>query len=166
MQSVETEFLRTFNDGHCLRNMDETHVSAEFGRKKEVLCSSKSPHGGFVSTNLRNGSGKYVIVVLAVLASGMICPPFFIVAGVRLVTDWYKPIQKYNHKLNYTSMIPVYENEWFTKDAVVCMTHKVSMDQKTIPLLIEHLSRFVRRNLCEGQYVLLLYGHASRRGVE
>lgn len=91
--------------------MDETHASVEFGRKRKVLCSSLSHHDGFVSTNLRNGCGKHITVVLAVSASGMIRPPFFIVGGVRQMTAWYKPIQKDVHKLKDTSVLQFYEKE-------------------------------------------------------
>lgn len=166
LRTFAQDYPGIFNDGLRVWNMDMTHVSAEYGRKKRMLCSAASHHGGFLPSSLSPSNGRHITVVLAVSASGLLAPPFFIIAGLRVMPDWFKSLHREKYNFKDPSLQQLYKNNWFPEDTAVYMRAKGSMVQQVIPLFIEHINIFVRKHLRYGQYMVILASTAPRKGVE
>lgn len=92
LRMVEEKIPGMFNDPLRLWNMEETNVTAENGKKKKVFSPADPHHGGFQVATTGSGSGKHITSVIAASPSGLVAPPFFIVAGKRVMSNWLLPV--------------------------------------------------------------------------
>lgn len=65
-------------------NMNETAVNIECGERTKSFTSSSSHYGGF-SAVPKGGNGKQVTAAVVASASGLVAPPFLIVAGKNVM---------------------------------------------------------------------------------
>ena len=136
--------------------------------KTRVFCDSKTHHGGARTLAKHAGGGKHITLVIAASASGIVYRPFFIVAGVKVMENWFSPLDV----TQLSSQLPTFlrdlcEEGWFPKRGTVFCTQRKSMDSRTLKLFIQHLHRTVRTNISEReQFILTLDNHGSRKGLE
>lgn len=154
-----------FADPDRLWNLDETDVTAEFGRKIKVFSSSRSHHGGRRAQ--RGGkSSRHVTALVAVSASGRKTPPLFIVSGKRIMDSWFEPLKKFQVG-NCKQLQWLAAPKWFPEDSVILMSKKGSMEKDLIRHAVGHLNKFVRQVVPqEKPYCLTLDGHSSRGGID
>lgn len=92
LEDIGKQFPGILTDGDRVWNLDETKVDPEFGKKIKVYGDSSSHHGGFRASTTSSGTGRHVTAVIAVSASGKRCPPFFIVQGKQVMSNWLDPL--------------------------------------------------------------------------
>lgn len=164
LKSVAAANPGIFNDPDRLWNMDETEIDASNGKVTKVFGSSQTNRGGF-RKSLKTGSGRHMTLVVAISASGRKAPPLFIIAGTNVMSSWFS---------NFTPEIFHYEDgsphwlacpDWFPEDGVVVCTKNGSNEMAMMPIIIQHINKFVRKFVpTEVSYCLTLDGHASRNG--
>lgn len=166
MEDINARFPGIVDEGDRIWNLDETNVDPEFGRRVKVLCDSSSHHGG--SRPASTGTGRHVTAVVAASASGRVCPPFFLVQGKQVISNWFQPLQAHMYSNANGALIGNLISEgWFPEGGVVLCTEKGSMDMTVLPFFIKHLNTFVRQFVApEVHYLLTLDGHGSRKGME
>ena len=166
LKQIESKYPGILEDGDRIWNVDETAVDSTFGKKRKVFGPSNSHHGGFVASAKTAGAGKHIRCVVAVSASRRKAPPFFIVAGKHVMSNWVDPLPTiYKNSRNACRK---YEQEnWFPRDGVIKCTEKGSMEMSVMPAFVKHLNAFVRSFLPQNEtYLLSLDGHGSRNGAE
>ena len=166
LKDIEAKHPGILQDGNRIWNMDETAVDSTFGQKRKVFGPSNTHHGGFVASAKTAGAGKHITCVVAVSASGKKAPPFFIVSGKNVMSNWVEPLPSIYK--NSGEICRKFEQEnWFPKDGVIKCTEKGSMEMSIMPAFIKHLNAYVRSFLPNDvSYLLSLDGHGSRNGVE
>ena len=165
LHEVEKRHPGIFDDPDRIWNMDEAHVDGEFGHRRKVFRSAQSHHGGFQP--VQKGSGKHLTAVITASASGKLVPLFSIAAGKNVIEAWLKPLpaESYTSKAGIPHWLT--QPGWMPGDCVIRCTENGSVDMKTLPFVIEHIDRFVRKTLpAEKSYLLFLDGHSSRKGME
>ena len=137
-------------------------------KKIKVFCDATTHHGGSRSYANHAGSGKHITLVIAASASGLICPPFFIVAGVNVMESWFLPLATEGlSKALPKDIVDLSEPDWFPKEGVVCCTERGSMDARTLQLFIQHIDRTIRKHISnDKEFLLTLDNHGSRKGVD
>lgn len=108
---------------------------------------------------VRYGPSKHITAAVAVSASGRKAPPFFIVAGQRVMSNWISPLgnmeeEKGGH--SYYSICDKYYHEgWFPKDGIIKMSENGSMQIEILPALMKHIDKAVRAVVSPGTSYLL-----------
>ena len=122
--------------------MNETSVSALEGKKRKGFSRTHINHGGFRGNSTSYGISKHVTAVVAVSASVLIVPPFFIVAGQRISSKWIDPIQ--GSFKNVTSGICSrhIKPNWFPSDGVIKVTENGSMEMPILTAVIKHIDNY------------------------
>ena len=167
LKQVDTVHPGIFRNADRLWNMHETKVDAEFGKIVKVLGPPNTHQRGLVSSTSAAGSRKHVTYVIAISASGLKAPPFFIVAGKNRMSKWFEPLNSGIYKFENGRPHPLSEHGWCPDDACVAMTENGSMQMDVMPMFIEHINSFVRRTVNASlHYIFCLDGHSSRKGIK
>ena len=69
-------------------SIEDTPVSAEYGKKVKFFSSSNSNHEGTIACK-RSKYDKHITAIVAVSASGRCATPCFIVAGKNVMQSWF-----------------------------------------------------------------------------
>ncbi len=89
-------------------------------------------------------------------------PPFFIVQGKKVMSDWFDPLPKESYGGHTLT-----EQDWFAAYGAVQISEKGSMTRAIIPSFVKHFDKYVRNFLPSStSSPLTLDGHKSRMGVE
>ena len=158
---VEEKHPGIFNDALRLWNMDETTVSAEYGKKKKVFSPADSNHGSVVASRLsclynwvRWGEAHnccHRCLSLETSSSSL-----FIVARKRVMSNWFLPVCKTRYKFKNGSLLQFTKTGWMPSEACVTISDKESMNispygnqfhMELIKIFVQHLDRFVRKTL-------------------
>ena len=155
-------------DPNKIWNMDETGIDCEFGTKEKVASSSSSNHSGSRISADGSGTGVHVTCVVAVSASGLRCPPFFIIQGKHPMSSWTDAIEGKPGQILKSTVLERFTREnWFPHNGVKAMSEKGSMTMQTLPLFMTHFNTFVRRHVPQDEKILMtLDGHSSRKGID
>jgi len=141
-------------------------VSCEYGKKTKVFGAADTHHGGFAACHASK-MNKHINAIIAVSASGLKAPPFFIVAGKNVMSSWLEPLKKDDIVEEMPSIAWLTNAKWWPDGAVVMTSENGSMEKRLIKFVVEHIDRFVRKFvLAEEEYCLTLDGHSSREGWE
>ena len=163
LETVERKHPGILRDGRRIWNTDETAINVTFGERIKVFGPSNTHHGGFVAST-HNGAGKHITAVIAVSADGLIAPPFFIIAGKKVVQKWIDPLDP-SFREGHPDCDMFTRPEWMPADATIRVTENGSMEMAILPAFIKHLDNFVR-NVSGGKdsYLLTVDVHGSRNG--
>lgn len=162
-QTISTANPGIFDDASRLWNVDETEISAENGQVVKVYSCASSHHGGARSQSF-SGRSRHVTAVVAVSASGEKTPPFIVVEGKNVMSNWFDPFS-FEEASNNPAFWWLTDKDWFPTKAVVMCTDNGSMEMRIIKHLIVHIDKHVRKFVEKGKsYCLTLDGHSSRNG--
>lgn len=101
--------------------------------------------------------------VIAVSAAGHKSPPFFIVEGKRVMSNWLLPLDKDSFSSLPIDLQRHTDSEWFTSTGVIVCSEKGSMTGALLEHFMRHLNNFVRTIVPPGlAYCVSLDGHKSR----
>lgn len=168
LQQVQNLHPGILINPNVIWNMDETAVDANEGDSTKVLSGADSHHGGFRGSSTAYGICKHITAVVAVSASGLIAPPFFIIAGKKLSQRWWAPVKgtlKNGHCVAGICSRFTKPN-WFPHTGVIKLTENGSMEMPTMCAVVKHINNFVRHFVKDEYYLLCLDGHSSRKGAE
>ena len=167
LQSVEAFNSGILGNPDNIWNIDETDVNTTFGERCKTLGSSSTNHGGSIMTPESGAGGNHVTAVISVSASEGIAPPFFIVAGMHVISRWTDPsdemLFRYPEGITHRALYP----NWFPGSGVVVCCEKCSMTKVISTIFMRHLARYAREFVTNDDPILLLLdGNESRRGME
>lgn len=149
---------------HRIWNLDETAVDCTLGKLEKAFTSRDTKNGGHRAVKSRYGSSKHVTVVIAASGAGVLTPPFFIVAGKRMNSDWYAPVQG-RFQAHPQGIIKRFTKpNWFPKDGCIKLTENSFMEGPVLAAFVQHLQHTAVKYLKEGENIpLFLDGHSSRK---
>ena len=167
LQAVLKEHPEIRKDPNRFWNLDETCIDSEFDVKQKVICSSFHGSSGYKSSSGNSGSGVHVTAVVATSASGLMVPPFFIIAGKNYMENWTSVVtDEIGNLLKVTPSELFTRKGWFPDDGVIVCSERGSMTSDLLPVFIRHLNRNIRNVVSEDEHVLVtLDGHSSRKGL-
>ena len=91
LNAVEQENHSIFQHPRRLWNVDETEISADYGKIRKVYSSANSNHGGFFAQS-GSGPSKHVTAIVDISAAGDVAPPFLIVKSRNIMLNWFEPL--------------------------------------------------------------------------
>ena len=129
-----------------------------------MFGAADTHHGGYTACHASKMS-KQITAIIAVSASGLKAPPFFVVAGKNVMSSWLEPLPKDEIVEEIRALAWLKNAKWWPDGAVVMTSENGSMEKRLIKFVIEHGNRYVRKFvLAEDAYCLTLDDHSSREG--
>lgn len=136
-------------------------------QKTKVYGSFDSKGGGFKSQSIGSGEGRHVTAVVAVSATGHKAPPFFILQGKRVMSNWLSHQDADVYQDLPPSLSSLLKKEWFPGKGVIVCTENGSMTMDIMPHFVTHLKIFVRTIVPPSvSYCVTIDGHSFRKGVD
>lgn len=96
-------------------------MDATEGHTRKVFSSADFHHGGFIGSSSAQGMSRHIPALVAVSGSGRKPPPFFIIAGKRMLSNWFQLVNGSFHSIDPLCHKFV-NSRWFPSDAV-CKSH-------------------------------------------
>lgn len=119
-------------------------MESAFGKRRKVFVASNTHHVGLTAA-ANTTSRKHITAFVAVSASTRKAPPFFIVTGKNVMSNWVKPSSK-NHLDERCNLQRFSKAERFRKAGLIKCTPRRSMDMDVLAAFVQHLDAFVRTN--------------------
>lgn len=111
-------------DDNRICSMDEANVDVEFGKRVKVFCDSSSHPAGSRADVLCVGGVKHITSFMAAPASGLICPPLFIVQDTNFMSGWLALLNLNAFRDSYTPFISnLREKNGFEKKLQLFASH-------------------------------------------
>lgn len=165
LKALKQKHSDLFQDPSRIWNLDETAVSADYGKRGRTFSASASNLGGRRHNIKDNGAHLTAVVIAS--ASGLVAPPFFVASGKKVMPRWKTPIPSSAKVHLPASLRWLTENTWIPDGTHIALTTKGSMTMEIMPKLITHFNEFCRKFVTPDKPVLLLLdGHSSRKGAE
>lgn len=167
LDDIQTKHHGILQDPRRVWNMDETAVDCTLGKWLRGFTSATTKNGGHRSVKSTYGMSKHITAVIAANATGILTPPFFIVAGKRKNSDWWSPVIS-SSKITPHGIIERFTKaNWFPLNGCIKVSENGSMEGPLLSCFVQHLFHTASQVVSDNQSILLfLDGHSSRKNPD